>query len=239
MYLSPTYQKRYPRFCALLRDIKPLVDSVPRIKKALLKYTGNNPKSIDDSLLFAPGSLPNIVPSILPPELNRISFDVDGPNELLKVTATILGRFDPNKKLIEITEYWIIRLEQAKQESYIYGLAFLMVYNMLHELAHYLRFYNEVGAFWKDKIYDKTKWGGRDQEKHDIDEQKVQAFTTDAFEFNYPVNSSEWKAFFPSYGIPYNLYYRNLKKRLIEEKKKEEAFNPGDFRSIYGSSDWP
>lgn len=226
MFLSPLKQMKYPRFNALLRDIKPWVNANPNIKKELLDYTGNNEDRVNMALEFKYGSVPYIIPKVILPdqiELDPKKFK-DKKNikhKLLEFRSMAASYQRGAYNEIDIEEYNIILLEQAKQTGLVNHYAFFFAFTLLHELAHFLRDVNDVGRLSRESSDEAIAA----EEKH------VYRFQERALNFDEKMGTDKWRKKISSYAIPHIPFFINLHKRLEEEKaQKEEGFDLEEFR---------
>lgn len=150
MFLSLINQKRYPRFHALLKDIKPWVNSFPNFRKEFIKATNCDSYQFDNVLGFIPGSWP----------LVRLEIIADGiENDPKKgIYGRISGYHDPfSTNQIALEQYFVIQLQYKKQAAEIERYAFFIGYIIVHEIAHFLRFKNRVGKLY-DTEFTKEKY---------------------------------------------------------------------------------
>lgn len=236
MYFDTINQKKFPRFYALLQDIKPLVDSNKHLKMELLDCTGNDQLSLDKALKISFNVLnpPYIYPTVIPIEPNITTIIEKGKKvEFLEFAKTKAYFSFSNPNFILVEEYQIILLEKLSQKQRLDSLAFGLVFIILHELSHFLRYANNVGV--QNHAIHKNPNISEDElnKLQPIEEWDVGRSQARAFNFKEEDYLLTFEELSSKYSFQYAPLFRNFHKRLEKEKEERNNFDFSDFRSVY------
>lgn len=147
--LSPNFKMRkvdqlkYPKFTALVKNLKTEVQNDPIMLNRLVELSGLNQQQVLASLNFGQGPSIKLVPNLTGPS---------GPN---------YGNFNPaNPTYINVNLNFVLGLEQVSLSSSRRATAFLLAVTILHEFIHFGNYVtgydtqgNEMGNLFEISSY--------------------------------------------------------------------------------------
>ena len=121
--LDTTGLSKYPRFKEIIANMPAFLGKYPNVLAALVYYTGLSEARITQ--LMQPGVGPSVV--VVQPQL-KDEYD-----------NALLGHYDTQNKVLEISGSWVRGLEATQTPIYTQATGLLLLMTTLHEFVHYGR----------------------------------------------------------------------------------------------------